>query len=44
MTIWIRLRQFAEGEYQRTRWLVMTAAALAAFVGFQLFDHYFSGP
>jgi hypothetical protein len=44
IAMWIRLGQFSNEGYEKTRWLVMTAAALAAFAGFQLFDSYFFGP
>jgi hypothetical protein len=30
--------------YENTRWLVMTVAALASFLGFQLADAYFFDP
>jgi hypothetical protein len=30
--------------YETTRWLVMTAVALAAFLGFQFLDSYVFGP
>lgn len=43
IAMWIGLGQFFKGEYESTRWLVMTTAALAAFAGFQLLDSYFFG-
>jgi hypothetical protein len=43
VAMWIRLGKSSEGGYERTRWLVMTAAALAAFAAFQLLDSYFFG-
>jgi hypothetical protein len=36
--------QLSLDRYEKTRWLVMTAAALAAFLGFQLVDQYIFGP
>jgi predicted Co/Zn/Cd cation transporter (cation efflux family) len=30
--------------YETTRWLVMTAVALAVFLGFQFLDAYVFGP
>jgi hypothetical protein len=36
--------QLSLNGYENTRWLVMTAAALAAFFGFQLVDQYIFGP
>jgi hypothetical protein len=36
--------QLSIDRYEKTRWLVMTAAALAAFLGFQLVDQYIFGP
>jgi hypothetical protein len=41
IAMWIRPGQVSDAGYERTRWLVMTAVALAAFAGFQLFDAYF---
>ena len=38
-----RLRQSPKA-YEKTRWLFMTATALAAFIGFQLVDQYVFGP
>jgi hypothetical protein len=43
IAMWIRREQLTNQRYERTRWLVMTATALAAFAGFQLFDSYFFG-
>ncbi len=40
----IRRGQLSDTRYQRTRWLVMTATALTAFAGFQLFESYIFGP
>jgi hypothetical protein len=33
-----------QNEYEATRWLVMTAVALGAFLGFQFIDYYVFGP
>jgi hypothetical protein len=37
-------RASALTNYQTTRWLVMTAAALASFLGLHLLDGYVFGP
>jgi hypothetical protein len=42
ITNW-RAELFPNG-YVRTRWLVMTATALATFLGFQFIDQYIFGP
>jgi hypothetical protein len=39
-----RRSRFSSKGYERTRWLVMTAAALAAFLGFHLLDSFVVGP
>jgi hypothetical protein len=44
IAMWIRLGQFSNEGYEKTRLLVMTAATLAAFLGFQLFESFFYEP
>jgi hypothetical protein len=44
IAMWVRLGRFPDEGYERARRLVMTAAALAAFVGFQIFEAYFFAP